>query len=167
MRHVLSGIDAISEWSGKLVSVLILFMMVVLLTEVTLRYVFNAPTIWAHETSQHMFGAYSVLAGAYVLLHFQHVRVDVIYARFSPRGRAIADSITYLLFFLFCGLMLKYGIDIATTAVKVKETTITYWHSPVYPAKCCVPLAAFLILLQGLAHYIRFLHKAITGRELA
>ncbi len=167
MRHVLSGIDAISEWSGRLVSFLIFFVMVVLLTEITLRYAFNAPTIWAHETSQHMFGAYSVLAGAYVLLHFQHVRVDVIYSRFSPRGRAILDSVTYLLFFLFCGLMLKYGIDIAWKSVKIMETTITYWHSPIYPVKCCIPLGAGLILLQGIAHYIRFLHMAITGRELA
>jgi len=167
MRRVLRGIDAISDWSGKLVSVLILFMMVVLLTEITLRYVFNAPTSWAHESSQHMFGAFSMLAGAHVLLHFQHVRVDVIYSRFSPRGRAILDSVTYLLFFLFCGLMLKYGIEYATMAVKIKEMSFSPWGPPIYPLKCAVPLAAGLILLQGVAHYIRFLHKAITGRELA
>lgn len=166
MRHVLRGIDAVSDWSGKLVSFLILFMMVILLVEITLRYVFNAPTIWAHETSQHLFGAYSVIAGAYVLLHFQHVKVDVIYARFSPRGQAIANSVTYLFFFLFVGLMLRYGIDIAWHAVEIKELSFSPWGPPIYPLKCCVPLGAGLILLQGLAHYIRFIHMAITGREL-
>lgn len=167
MTHVLGGVDTISEWSGKVVSMLILFMMCILLWEVTLRYAFNAPTMWAHETCQHMFGSYSVLAGAYVLLHYRHVRVDVIYGRFSPRGRAILDSVTYLIFFLFVGLMLVTGVQMAWHSVKIMEYSFSPWGPPIYPFKLTVPIAAFLILIQGLAHWIRVLNMAIRGKELA
>lgn len=167
MRRVLGGVDTVSEWSGKVLSMLIIIMISILLLEITLRYVFNAPTIWAHETCQHLFGSYSVLAGAYVLLHFQHVKVDVVYMRFPPRGRAILDLVTSLLFFLFIGLMLVYGVRMGWLAVKVMESSFSPWGPPIYPLKLTVPVAALLILLQGLAHFIRSLGMAIRGRELA
>ncbi|MFH1933945.1 MAG: TRAP transporter small permease subunit [Pseudomonadota bacterium] len=167
MRRVLHVIDGVSEWSGKLVSMLIFFMTGVLFLEVTLRYVFNAPTIWAHELSVHLFGAYSVLAGAYVLLHHQHIKIDIIYGLFSPRGRAIIDSVTYLLFFVFIVALLRYGIMTAWRAVELRQTVSpSPWGSPIWPLKLTIPIAAFLILAQGLAHFIRALKMAITGKEL-
>lgn len=167
MRRVLAAIDFLSEWSGKLVSVLIFFLVGVLLWDVTLRFVFNSPTIWAHELSVHFFGAYSILAGAYVLLHHQHVKIDIFYIRFSARGRAIIDCFTYLMFFLFIGVMLKYGFDMAMRSVEFRETVSpSPWASPVWPTKLTIPLAALLMLLQGLAHFIRSLKLAITGKEL-
>ena len=167
MRSILAGIDTVSELSGKLISVLIFFMTGLLFIEVTMRYVFNAPTIWAHELTLHLFGAYSVLAGAYVLLHHQHVNIDIIYGHFSPRGRAIIDSCTYLLFFLFIGVMLRYGIMTAWRAVELRQTVSpSPWGSPLWPLKLTLPIAAFLMLAQGLAHFIRALNMAITGKEL-
>ena len=168
MKRVLNAIDLVSEWSGKLVSILIFFVAFFLLYDVVMRYVFNAPTIWAHELSLHLFGAYAVLAGPYVLRYHQHVKVDIIYLRFSPRGRAIIDSFTYLLFFLFIGLLFWYGYVIAERAVELRQTVSpSPWASPLWPVKLTVPLAAFLMLAQGLAHYIRTLTLAITGKELS
>jgi len=134
--------------------------------EVILRYAFNAPTIWAHEVSGHIFAAYSVLGGAYVLLVNEHVRSDVIYARFSPRGRAIFDLVTFPLFFMLLGIILVEGAEMALRSIEVREITVSFLRSPVYPVKTCIPIAAFLMLLQGLAHFIRALALVITGREL-
>ena len=150
-----------------MVSVLIFFLVGVLLWDVTLRFVFNAPTIWAHELSVHLFGAYSILAGAYVLLHDQHVKIDIFYNRFSKRGRAIIDCVTYLMFFVFLWVLLRYGFEMAWSSVKFRETVSpSPWASPVWPAKLTIPLAALLVLLQGLANFIRSLKLAITGKEL-
>ena len=166
MKNLLRGIDSISEWSGKIISVFILIIMVTLLIEITLRYVFNAPTIWAHKTSSQFFGAYSVLAGAYVLLRFQHVKVDIIYQLFSPRKRAAIDSVTSLFFFFFIGLMLVHGWQSALHSIRVGETGIPPWPVLIYPLRCTIPIAALFILLQGLAYWIRSLNLAIMGREL-
>lgn len=167
MRRALAAIDFVSEWSGKLVSILIFFLTFFLLYDVIMRFVFNAPTIWAHELSLHLFGAYAVLAGPYVLLHNQHVKIDIFYIRFSKRGRAIIDSFTFLLFFLFILVMLRYGFSSAWRAVELQQTVSpSPWASPVWPTKLTIPLAAFLMLAQGVAQFIRTLKLAITGKEL-
>ncbi len=168
MKRVLDVIDSISEWSGKLISVFIFFLTFFLLYDVIMRFVFNAPTIWCHELALHFFGAYAVLAGPYVLRHHDHVKIDIVYNRFSLRGRAIIDCFTYLLFFMFIGLLFWYGYTIAARAVALRQTVSpSPWASPVWPVKLTIPLAAFLMLAQGLAHYIRTLNIAITGKKLS
>jgi len=168
MKRVLFIIDSVSEWSGRLISCFVFFLAFFLLYDVVMRFVFNAPTIWCHELSLHIFGAYAVLAGPYVLLHNEHVKIDLVYNLFSKRGRAIIDSFTYLLFFMFIGLLFWHGLHIGMRAFELKQTVSpSPWASPVWPVKLTVPLAAFLMLLQGLAQYIRTLKLAFTGEELS
>ena len=62
--------------------------------EVIARFVFNSPTNWVHESMFLMYGMQYMLAGAYAYREDQHVRVDVFYIKFSPRGKAIADIVT-------------------------------------------------------------------------
>jgi TRAP-type mannitol/chloroaromatic compound transport system permease small subunit len=168
MKRVLSIIDSVSEWSGRLISIFIFFLAFLLLYDVIMRFAFNAPTIWCHELALHIFGAYVVLAGPYVLLHHEHVKIDIVYNRFSPRGRAMIDSVTYLLFFMYIGLLLWHGFHIAARSVALNQTVSpSPWASPLWPVKLTIPLAAFLMLIQGLAHYIRTLTLVFTGKELS
>ena len=168
VKRVLTLVDTVSEWSGRLVSLGIYFFAFLLLYDVTMRFVFNDPTIWCHELALHIFGAYAVLAGPYVLLHDEHVKIDIIYNRFSPRGKAILDTFTYLFFFMFIGLLFWHGSTMAARSVALQQTVSpSPWASPVWPVKLTIPLAAFLMLLQGLANYIRTLTLAITGKELS
>jgi len=138
----------------------------ILCWEVVTRYLIGDPTIWAHEVSGHIFAAYSVLGGAYVLLVNEHVRSDVVYGRLSPRGRAILDLVTFPLFLMLLGIILVEGIPMALKSIATREVTVSFLRSPVYPIKICIPIAAFLMLLQGLVHFIRALALVITGREL-
>ena len=72
--------------------------------EVIARYVFNSPTVWAHESMFLMFGMQYLLAGGFCLRERAHVRVDVLYMHLSLRARAAANVITSLFFFaLFAG----------------------------------------------------------------
>jgi TRAP-type mannitol/chloroaromatic compound transport system permease small subunit len=165
MKRFLQTIDRISEQSGKAVSFLVIFLVFVILYEIFVRYLFNSPTIWAHEIAQMIYGAYVILLGAYVLQRRGHVNVDILYNRFRPRTRAIIDLFTWLLFFYFCGLLLLKGGEMAWDSLLVRETEPTSFAPPVYPIKMMIPLGALLILLQGLAKFIRDLTLAITGRK--
>ena len=73
--------------------------------------------------------------------------------------------VTGIFFFVFCGVMLWKGIDFAWTSLSRLEPDATPWRAPLYPIKMMIPLGALLILLQGLAKFIRDLVTAITGRE--
>ena len=166
LRTILHGVDTLSEWSGKIFSFLLLAVILVLLFEIGMRYLLNMPTIWAHEITQHTFGAYSILAGAYVLLSRGHVKVDVVYSQLSRRGQAILDSITYLLFFVFVSPIFGYGLVQATDSIRIMEVSFSPFAPPIWPLKITVPLGALLILLQGIAHWIRTLSIAIRGKEI-
>ena len=98
VKRILRFIGDINEYTGRITSCLILVLAGVLCWEVLVRGVFNAPTIWAHESTGFFFGAYFMVGGAYALRHNAHVNVDIFYRRFKPRTRAIIDLVTSVLF---------------------------------------------------------------------
>jgi len=165
VRAVLHFVDTINERFGKVISFLAVGMMGTVTVEVVLRYGFNSPTLWAHETAQYLYGSYCILGGAYVLLHKGHVNMDIFYARLSLRKRAILDLFTSVLFFAFIGVMLWHGMTFAWKSVAMLEVSMTPWAPPIWPVKLMLPLAALLILLQGIVKFARDIEIVVTGRE--
>jgi TRAP-type mannitol/chloroaromatic compound transport system permease small subunit len=151
----LSIVDRVIDWTGKVISCLAIFAMAVICYEVIERYGFNAPTIWAHEATVYLCGAYYVLGGSYTLLHHAHVRVDVFYVHFPARVRALIDLVTFPLFLSFVGVILWTGIEYGFESLMVKETSGTAWSPPVYYVKLSIPVGAGLFLIQGVAQFVR------------
>jgi len=166
LRSFILTVDATSERLGKILSFLIFGMTAVLVYEVVVRYAFNAPTVWAHETGIFFWGYCGILAGAYTLKHHAHINVDILYSRLSPRVRAILDVVTGLLFFFIMGLIIYEGWKMGTASLAIHERSPTPWSPPVAHFKLVLPIGAFLLLVQGLANWIRSLHLALTNKEL-
>jgi TRAP-type mannitol/chloroaromatic compound transport system permease small subunit len=123
--------------------------------EVMARYIFNSPTNWVHESMFLMFGMQYMLCGAYAYREDQHVRVDVVYTHFSRRGKAIADIVTSVFFFIFVITMLWTGARFAMDAVNVGEHSFTEWGVQYWPVKLMIPIGAFLLALQGVSKLIK------------
>jgi len=166
LRTIVQRIDAISEFTGMTARWLAVAMMAVMFFEVITRYGFNRPNIWVHQTTTMLWAFYIVLGACYVLRHDAHVNLDVIYRRLPLRKQAIIDSITYLLFFVYGIVILWFSIPWAWQSFKILEVSREVWPAPVWLVKGIVPIAVFLLLLQGIARYIRSLYAAITGKEL-
>ena len=165
MKMFFKVIDRMNELIGKAISYLILVLVGVIVYEIFVRYILNSPTIWAHEISQMVYGAYVILLGGYLQQRKGHVNVDIIYQRFKPRTRAIIDLATWLLFFAFVGVLLIKGGEMAWDSFLYRETDPTAFAPPIYPLKMLIPLGALLLLLQGLVKYIGDIKVAITGKE--
>ena len=153
--RVTDWIEAINVRAGEFVAWWALIAVFVYYYEVVARYIFNSPTNWVHESMFLMFGMQYMLSGAYAYREDQHVRVDVIYSKFSPRGKAIADIVTSLFFFIFVGTMLVTGIRFAGDAVGVGESSFTEWGIQYWPVKLMIPIGAGLLLLQGIAKLLK------------
>jgi TRAP-type mannitol/chloroaromatic compound transport system permease small subunit len=164
MRALLLAINFTSEWSGKIFSNLWIVTVLVISYEVIMRYVFGAPTRWGHETMIFLCAIVYLMGGAYTLYHRKHISIDLLYRRFSPRGRAILDLITFPLFCWFIGVLLWAGADRAWDAVIIRETSGSPWNPPIYPILLMIPLGAFLLLLQGLAKFIGDLAMVIARK---
>src|SRR3546814_11636194 len=85
------AIGAVNGFAGHYVAYWSVLAVAAYYFEVVARYIFNSPTNWVHESMFLMFGMQYLLSGGYCLREDSHVRVDVIYERFSERTKAIID----------------------------------------------------------------------------
>jgi len=158
------AIEWLSGRTGEFVSYWAVIAVFVYYYEVLARYFFNSPTNWVHESMFLMFGMQYMLAGAYAYREDQHVRVDVFYANFTPRGKAIADIITSVFFFIFVLTMLWTGTRFALDAINNAEVSFTEWGVQYWPVKLAIPIGAALLALQGLAKLIKDIVFVARGR---
>jgi len=167
LSRFLQGLDKSGEWSGKIFIWLIIPLTALVVFEVISRRIFNAPHIWAPEVTDYIYGTHFILAAAYTLLHRGHVSVEAIYERFSLRVRAILDCFTYLVFFFpFCIIVFTQGLLFVHTSWSVCETSASA-ALPIVPlVKTVIPVAFFLILIQGLSNFIRRLVFAVKRKEI-
>ena len=165
LRTGLTIIDGLNRWVARIVSWVVILIIAATVYEVAMRYLFNAPTDWVFEFNYLVHGPYFLLLGAYTFAQRGHVNVDILYSRLSPRARAILDLFTAPVFFFFLIMMLWFGGKFALASLSFRETLSSAWAPPIYPVKLVIPLAAGLLILQGLAKFIRDLHLALTGRE--
>ncbi|HKI50056.1 MAG TPA: TRAP transporter small permease subunit [Desulfobacteria bacterium] len=157
--------DSVSDWSGRVVCYLILFLALIVGYEVVVRYAFDSPTVWVNELSTMFFGTFVILGGAYTALREGHVNMDVIYGTLRPRTRALLDVITMFLAFIFVGVLVWNGWEAALRSLKYMEHASTQWGPPLYPFRIMLPLGALLLFLQLIAKFIRDLMTLFTGKE--
>jgi TRAP-type mannitol/chloroaromatic compound transport system permease small subunit len=125
--------------------------------EVFVRYVLNAPTVWAFDMMVQMYGALFLMAGPYALAQDTHVRADVFTRFLSARWQARIDFVLYIVFF-FPGMaaLVWYGWEIAMDSWRYQEVS---WNSPariqIYYFKTLIPLAGGLFIIQGVAECMR------------
>jgi len=167
LQKIIDKITSINVSIGKVVCWLIVALWVIICIEIFMRYIFRMPTIWVHETAGFLLCYTVMLGGAYTLAHGGHVNVDILYGRFTPRGRAILDLFTWLLFYAFIIVLVYKGWHLATLSITRLELSNTFWHPPIYFVKPIVFVGAVLIFFQGLTKTARDLYMAITGKELA
>jgi len=167
LNTLLKGFDGVSEWTGRIFVWLVIPLTVVVVFEVISRRVFNAPHIWATEVTNYLYGPHFMLAAAYTLLYKSHVSIDIIYGRFSPRTRGILDIFTYLVFFFpFCIIVFYQGIVFAQTSWSIGETSESAALRIVPLVKTVIPVTFGLILIQGLANFIRSIVLVVRGKEI-
>jgi TRAP-type mannitol/chloroaromatic compound transport system permease small subunit len=153
IHRIVAAIDRLSTATGWLAGWLILPMTFGVAYEVVARYAFNAPTKWAGTLTYMLYGSQFMLAAAYTLLKDGHIRTDVFYERWSARTRAIVDAVSYVLFFVPGMLCVLYaGAVVAWESWMIRERAGAW---PLYPLKAIIPLAAALLLLQGLSELIK------------
>jgi TRAP-type mannitol/chloroaromatic compound transport system permease small subunit len=166
MQRFLLLIDGISTFAGKLFAWCVVILTAVVTYEVVMRYVFRKPSGWAYDVSYMLYGALFLMAGAYALSRNAHVRADFIYRHLKPRTQASLDLVMYVVAFFPGVLALNYaGFNFARLAYMMNEhSAFSPNGPPVYPFKMLLPIAGFLLLLQGIAEVIRCIICIRTGQ---
>ena len=158
-------VEKVNRSIGMVTMYLVVVMMGILLFSSISDAVFNKPYLWVMEMAQFTMAAYYLLGGGYSMQLDAHVRMDVLYSRWSPKKQAFTDSITafFLVFYL---LVLLYGGFSSTEyAITYNQKNYSAWAPPMWPIKVIMTLGIFLMLLQSIAIFFKDLARA-RGKEI-
>jgi TRAP-type mannitol/chloroaromatic compound transport system permease small subunit len=148
-------IEIASDKSGKFISLLVLVMMLIVVIGVILRYVFHVGFIWALPLNRQLFGVFILFGGAYAMLSNRHLRIEILYNRFSPRIKFYARLLNLLGFLALMGILIWQTGLIGISSVSVREVSQGTPKVPLYTIKALIPLISILFLLQGIASFFR------------
>ncbi len=178
LKKFMTAVNKTNIFMGKMMVGVILLAVAIITFEVVMRYVFNRPTNWGHESMTLLFAIFYCASAGYAHYFRAHVKVDVFYVSRSERGRAYLDLINAVFFFLFAivftytswnfywssqtmlGGAKIFGIEVPG------ELSFTDWQPPYYPIKFMMPFGGALLILQGIVLLIQDIHMAVTGRPL-
>lgn len=114
-------VDRAVDLIGRAASWLTLAIVVLMAVDVLLRYSLSIGSVWAQELEWHLLAPVVLIGMTYALQKGEHVRVDIFYARYSPRGQAAVDLLAALLAVAMAGLVIRYSINFVHQSYSINE----------------------------------------------
>ena len=152
-------IDAVSEWTGRAIAWLGLAMVLIIVYDISMRYLFQIGSVALQELEWHLFSLVFLFGAAYTLKHDGHVRVDIFYQSrwMNDRRRAYVDLFgTLFLLMPFCVLIIVSSATFVGNAFAIGEGSPDPGGLPYrFLLKAAIPVGFGLIMLQGVAQMMR------------
>jgi TRAP-type mannitol/chloroaromatic compound transport system permease small subunit len=150
------AIDAVNDRFGALADWLILASVLISAGNATARYLIGYSSNGLLEIQWYLFGAAVFFGASHTLRRNEHVRVDVIYSRLSPRGRLIVDLFGFVVFLLPATIFLAWlSWPVFLSSFRSGEMSSNYGGLLVWPILFVIPAGFFLLTLQGISELIK------------
>lgn len=145
-------IERFTDLTGRATSWLVLVIVVLMATNVLLRYLFSYGSVWAQELEWHLLAPLILFGMSYALLHGEHVRVDVLYANFSPRKKLYVDLLSAVLSIAVSLIIIALSLKYVQQSWVIGEQSSDPGGLPYrWALKALIPLGFLFLTLQSLA----------------
>ncbi len=162
---VSSNIDAVTEFTGKCTSWLVLTLVLLVGFDVSMRYLFRSGSIGLQELEWHLFSIIFLIGAAYTLKQDEHVRLDILYRSklLTEQHRAWIDVFGSLFILIpFCILIIVSAWPFVSQAYIHHEASPDPGGLPArWLIKTMIPAGFFLLGIQGIAEVIKKLLIAL------
>ena len=149
-------IDWLNERVGKAAFWLVLIMTVISAGNASVRFTINYSSNGLLEIQWYLFAAIFLLCSAYTLQKNEHVRIDVLSGKLSPRGLAVIDIIGTLFFLLpMVVLVLYLSLPLVAESYRISEMSANAGGLIRWPVKLLLPVGFMLLALQGVSELIK------------
>jgi TRAP-type C4-dicarboxylate transport system permease small subunit len=154
-------LDKIVVKVSHFLSLFFLFTVIISFYEVVMRYVFNAPTTWVHETASFVGGSLFIVGGIYAFATNKHVRVVLVYDSVSQQTRKYLNIVHHIFGLAFSSMLAYAAYQLSHEAWFTPwgdlrlETSGSVLNAP-YPAllKGLIFLCLCILVAQFLLHLI-------------
>lgn len=150
MERWIAWVGRINRATAFFCGFLVVAMMVTVVWEVVLRYVFNMPTIWSLAlTATYLFPACVFLGGAYTLQVGGHVSVDIFYGRLPSRLQGVLNIFSHIIILCFSLALVWQGWKMALNAfIKGEKIPDILLGWPLFLSEMVVFLGGFFVCIQ-------------------
>lgn len=149
-------IDWINERVGRVVMWFVLFAVLISAGNAIVRKVFNTSSNAMLEIQWYLFAALFMLAAGYTFLRNEHVRIDLVNARLSPRAQNVVDVFGILFFLLpMACLILWLSWPIVMLSLSSGEMSQNAGGLIRWPVKMTLPVGLALLVLQAVSELIK------------
>ena len=163
LLKIARAIDRMNEKVGLIATWLVLIACVISAGNAMMRYGFNMSSNAWLEIQWYLFGGMVMLGAAYTLKQNEHVRVDVLYSRYSERTRLWVDLVGGILFLLPMTIVIGWlSWPLFINSYDINEISGNAGGLLRWPVKILIPLGFFLLTLQGFSEVIKRV-GALTG----
>ena len=154
------AVEKLNTVVGKFTMYTVFLMMAILLYEPIARNLFGISSIWAVEMAQFTMAAYWMLGGGYSMMLKGHVRMDLLYGRWSTKKKATVDTVTGLFLIFYLIFLLVGAYSSIEYAVMYGQRNRSAWAPYMAPIKILMGIGVLLMLLQSIASFFRDLATA-------
>lgn len=126
----------------------ILAMGLILTYEVVCRYFFNAPTIWAQETSVYLYMWTMLAAASYTLQSKKHVHVDLVIDRLATRPKSLVEIATSAVGAVFCAIVSVQAYQMIAATVRFGKVSATPLRVPLWIPQSALLMGFVLLTFQ-------------------
>ncbi len=148
-------IDKINRIIGRAAMYLVFAMMGILLLSSISRTMFGVSFLWIVVMAQFTMVSYYLLGGGYSMQLDSHVRMDLLYGRWSSRRKAFADAITVFCLIFYLSFLLYGGISSTTYALEYGQKHYSAWAPYLAPIKIIMTFGIVMMLLQAVATFFK------------
>lgn len=152
-------LDSFTQWTGRVISWLTLFMVITVVLVLILRNWFDLSAIALQESVTYMHATVFMLGAAFALKHNDHVRVDVFYQNFSEKKKAWVNIVGFACLMLpVCIFIFIYCKDYVLFSWALKEGSNQPGGIPfMYGLKTLLLAMPIALIIQGLADSLKCL----------
>ena len=126
MNQFVRGIDAISEFSGRLSAWMFFVIGLFITYEVVMRHVFTAPTVWVDEVCRIMQVWAAYLGAAYVFKHRQMITIEVALKDPTTLRRRLAETLAIMMLLVFAVTASYFGFQLWLKSTLAGHTTDSF-----------------------------------------
>jgi TRAP-type mannitol/chloroaromatic compound transport system permease small subunit len=166
IERYVRGMDRISDWVGIFAMYLIYVMIAVLLLDVVTDKFLGLTQNWVIEFAQFTLAAFYFMGGPKTLKDNDHVRMDLIYANLTEKGKARVDVVTVFVLIFYLVIMLWGAISSLVYSWETDQRLPSLWAPSLVPIKMLMVACLILMLMQSVALFLRHV-ATIRGVEIA
>lgn len=161
--RVVTAIEAVTT---TLAVVFLAAIMLIVVADVSMRYIFNRPFGWSYD----LIGTYLMVGLFYLVVSSAyrvraHINVDILHIVLPRAGQRVADLVTHVVGCAVFALIAWAGSAATVAAFADGDRLAGAYAWPTWPALGLVPLGAGLLALRLALHAVAELAGLITGRD--